>query len=181
MTAVAVAGRLIDPEGARSSRFPVRDRAVAGERMLQALRDYQPSALVCSAAPGADLLALDAAQRLNIRRRIVLPFDAARFRDLWIVTAACEWGTLFDSQIATSGLNRDLVDFKRDESHAAHRYTMIYLLDEARRLAAHNQESVEALIAWDGLSHGPEDLTAAVRQEARARKLPTREILTFNG
>ena len=49
------------------------------------------SVLVCSAACGADLIALQAAGRVSLRRRIVLPFEPSRFRDSSVVDRPGDW------------------------------------------------------------------------------------------
>jgi len=54
------------------------------------------NALVCSAACGADLLALGAAEELGIRRCIVLLFPREQFRAISVVDRGDDWGVQFD-------------------------------------------------------------------------------------
>ena len=58
--------------------------------------------LVCSVACGADLVALEAAERLGRRRRIVLPFAAERFRMTSVTDRPGDWGPMFDRMIAAA-------------------------------------------------------------------------------
>ena len=79
---VALAGRRIDAADAANPFSPrqVRGRSRSVAALLRAERI---EALVCSAACGADLIALEAAGALGLRRRVVLPsrppsFETAR-------------------------------------------------------------------------------------------------------
>ncbi len=73
---VALAGRRIDAEAAQTASFPLANVARVRQELHDLLVKLKPLALVSSAACGADLLALDEAGALGIRRRVVLPFDA---------------------------------------------------------------------------------------------------------
>ena len=58
---VALAGRRIDAPGADAERFPLAAVELVRERLHNLLSEKGASTLVCSAACGADLLALAAA------------------------------------------------------------------------------------------------------------------------
>ena len=77
---VALAGRRIDAPDA-----PIRFSPRSVESVRGLLRAYftegGASCLVSSAACGADLLALDVAGSLDMRRRVVLPYSPERFRE----------------------------------------------------------------------------------------------------
>ena len=79
MTVVALAGRRIDSEGAEIARFPLDQEENVKEQRSVLLENLHPSRLVCSAACGADLLALEAAGELGIPTTVVLPFERQRF------------------------------------------------------------------------------------------------------
>src|SRR5438552_4042532 len=96
MIIVALAGRRIDAEGA-PARFPLDQAPRVRERLDALLLELRPAALVCSAACGADLLALEAAAALNIPARIVLPFEPGRFRTSSVVDRPGDWGPRFDA------------------------------------------------------------------------------------
>lgn len=95
----ALAGRRIDPIGADEPHFPLS----AVPRVRSALRDRlvaeSPRTLVCSAACGADLIALDLANRLGIPAHIVLPFSEERFRLTSVTDRPGDWGQVFDSVV----------------------------------------------------------------------------------
>jgi hypothetical protein len=78
--ALALAGRRIDAEGADTPRFPLSQVETVRRRMHDLFVGQQIGAIVRSAAYGADLVALEEAGKLGIRRRVVLPFAKERFR-----------------------------------------------------------------------------------------------------
>lgn len=93
---VALAGRRIDAAGSSDRRFPI-DRINQVRADLQSLFEQENVGfLVCSAACGADLIALDLAQKASIGYRIILPFSAERFRQSSVVDRPGDWGLLFD-------------------------------------------------------------------------------------
>jgi len=86
---VAVGGRRIDPEPTLTPRFPFNQVDRVGMQIADQLSRSHAVVLISSAACGADLIALETAQRMGLRTRIILPFSAARFRETpsWIVRA----------------------------------------------------------------------------------------------
>ncbi|WP_028999649.1 hypothetical protein [Azohydromonas australica] len=79
---VLFAGHVVDAPDAPTPRFPATAAAEQRARelveaQLQALQSGDARRLVlCSAAPGADILALKACARLDIETRLCLPMDA---------------------------------------------------------------------------------------------------------
>ena len=82
---VALAGRRIDPEPTLTARFPFDQVDRVRIRITAQLRRSHAVALVSSAACGADLVALETAQRMRLRTRIILPFSTTRFRENSVV------------------------------------------------------------------------------------------------
>ena len=184
---IALAGRRIDAPDATIPRFPLENAEAVRERIYAFLVDQRATALVCSAACGADLLALDAAGELDILRRIVLPFEQNRFRATSVTDRPGEWGALFDriiGEVQTAGnlviLGNEGVD---DEIFAT---TNRVILDEALTLAHRAppdtaeqlSNAVLAVLVWDGQPRGEGDLTVDFADQARARGLPVSEIAT---
>jgi hypothetical protein len=139
-------------------------------------------ALVCSGACGADLLALDAAGELGLRRRMVLPFEPARFRAGSVTDRPGLWGPLFDQTVAQIEAAGDLVVLGHagnlDEAYVAVNRA---IFDEAARLAHTDPDGrVRAVVVWEGRSRGPGDLTDSFAREARVRGLDVVEILTHD-
>src|SRR5947209_4010396 len=104
---VALAGRRIDAPDAETPRFPLRSVGSVRDRLRQVLKDRV--ALVCSAACGADLLALEQASLLRIRRKVILPFAREDFRNTSVVDRPGDWGPLFDRLLAEVEKVGDLV------------------------------------------------------------------------
>src|SRR5258707_1195867 len=183
---VTLAGRRIDPQNAPVARFPLEKSISVRKNIEHLLKESQATTLVSSAACGADLLALEAAGDLGIRRRVILSFEPARFRSTSVADRPGEWGPLYDRIITEVAAAGDLVllhEEKDDEATFIRANNAI--LDEAQKLAheAALEASTEtgdllAVPAWEGKSPRDGDITRAFRTEARARSFPTAEILT---
>ena len=94
---VALAGRRIDKPDADAPRFPLTGVDLVRGRLHHLLSEKKVTTFVCSAACGADLLALAAARDLGIRRRVILPFTRERFRVTSVVDRPGDWGPLFNA------------------------------------------------------------------------------------
>lgn len=177
---IALAGRRIDAAGAVPERFPLSNLPRVEARLRRELQHVGARAIVCSAACGADLIALSIAGEMRLRRRAILPFDAARFRETSVVDRPGEWGSVFDRtarQLRDSG---DLVVMTGSEAGAPDPYVAVNsrILDEAQSLARDTHDAVLALLVWDGQPRGDDDVTAAFGAEARGRGVPVREVST---
>lgn len=177
---IALVGRRIDPPDAPVSIFPDHAIELVRERIHDLLERQQATALLCSAACGADLIALGAAGALGIRRRIVLPFEAARFRETSVADRPGDWGPLFDRIIAEVKAKGDLVvlDLK-PESDESYTQANRAIVDEASRLAQSSGEPVSAVLVWNGVSRGNGDVTSAYGDAARSRGWRVLEISTL--
>jgi len=175
---VALAGRRIDAADA-AARFPLANVERVRERLRTLLRAQGSAALVCSAACGADLIALDVAGALGLRRRVVLPFAPERFRETSVTDRPGDWGPLFDRIIGEVAATGDVVMLGLDEGDdATYAAANAAILDEAEGLAAGQPSEVVAVIVWEGASRGQGDLTEAFATAARARGHPVREVST---
>jgi len=176
---IALAGRRIDAAHAESPRFPERSLGKVAEDLQHLFRSEGASALVCSAACGADLVALREAGLLGLRRRIILPFDAASFRQSSVVDRPGDWGPLFDTVVTElSAADLVVLDYPPgdDASYAA---ANTAILDEAEALGRLAGEPVCAVTVWEGRSRGEGDLTQAFGDAARARGLRVVDVLTM--
>jgi hypothetical protein len=184
---IALAGRRIDAHDAIVSRFPLENSAAVRESIRRLLVERKATVLVCAAACGADLLALDTAGELGIQRRIILPFEKQRFRATSVTDRPGEWGTLFDLIIGEVEASRNLVilnDESEDDTIFA--ITNRVILNEAQSLARQHphhegeppENAILAVIVWEGQPRGEGDLTADFANEARVRGIPVIEIAT---
>ena len=185
---IALAGRRIDAHDATTPRFPLENVGAVRERLHAFFIDHKVTTLVCSAACGADLLALDVAGELAICRRIILPFEQNQFCAISVADRPGEWDTLFNRVIREVQAKGNLVILRKDgEDNAVFANANTVILDEAlvlARQAPHGKEeqsvnSVQVVLVWDGQSRGERDLTAHFANEARARGLPISEIATM--
>lgn len=183
---VAAAGRRIDPESAQPRRFPF-EQVPRVERELRRLFDeIGVSVLVTSAACGADLLALKVAGERGIPARIVLPFEAARFKQISVLDRPNPgyWGELFDEAIAAARAKGALIELAADPgSDGAYVTASEAILESARSLASSQVGGAEkrpiAVIIWDGKARAGSDITDKFRQRAEAAGFEIRSILTL--
>lgn len=165
---LALAGRRIDPPGA-APRFPLEQVDAVRDRLRHLLVETGVTTLVCSAACGADLIALQAATELGLRRRVILPFAVEAFRQTSVVDRPGEWGPSFDALIAAARQAEDLVlmsGVPGDE--AAYASANETILDEALALAG-APERVAAALVWEGRPRGAGDATRAFGESAHRR------------
>lgn len=183
----ALFGRRIDPEGAAERRFPLEHERMVRERLRQVLVAEQAECLICSAACGADLLALDVAGELHLRRRIILPYAREQFRASSVTDRPGNWGPLFDTTCDEVAAHHDLIVLEAAESRSeGHLRVTRTILDDALALArpAERQytdprEQVCALVVWDGQARGSDDHTAEFARQAQERGVRVIEILTL--
>ncbi len=184
---VTLAGRRIDAHNAKTARFPLGSSTMVRTRIYNLLAEQKATTLVSSAACGADLLALDVAGELGIRRRVILPFEAERFRTISVIDRPGEWGVLFDRVISEVQAQKDLV-FLHEKRAGGIKFihTNASILDEAISLARSKSlqgykttpDKVIAVIVWEGKSYGEDDITVDFAKEASARSIPILEITT---
>lgn len=178
VSVVALAGRRIDAPGTLPPRFPAANIGLV-EGRIRSVFEHGVSVLVCSAACGADLLALGVAGEWGIRRRVVLPFDRARFRETSVVDRPGDWGTRYDQILDEVEANGDLIVLGCDPADPeAYAEANRAILDEAVRLGAFARRSVSAVVLWDLETRGADDFVAHFLGEASIRNLPVEQIDT---
>lgn len=173
---LALAGRRIDAAHAPERRFPPENETVVAQRIRNILLATAARAVVCSAACGADILALESAASLGHRRRVILPFARDRFRATSVVDRGEAWGLRFDA-ILEQLAQEDIVELDSagsdDDAYAA---ANARILSEAIALAAASDRYAFAAVVWNGSTRGKTDLTDAFRQLAAQKSL---EIVTI--
>jgi hypothetical protein len=178
-TVLAIAGRRIDAEGAEQQRFPAGNEAAVAERMRTMMVATGGRAVVCSAACGADILALESAAHLGLSRRVVLPFARARFRATSVADRGEEWGRRFD-RVLEQLQSRDIVELNPEgDNSQAYAAANATILDQAAAWAAEAERHPMALLVWDGFSRGASDVTDAFRRLAESRKLESISLPTL--
>ncbi len=178
-TVTAVAGRRVDAADAKEHRFPPENEALVAWRIRNMLMGTASKAVVSSAACGADILALESAGGLGLERRVVLPFDRARFRSTSVTDRGPEWGARFD-QILGQLDSKDIIELNLEgDENAAYAAANVRIIEEARKLASDTDRFPLAAIVWNGFTRGKGDLTDAFRQLAAERKMGVISIPTL--
>ena len=167
-TVVALAGRRVDTPNAQPPRFPLENVPVVRMRLAELFSGEGAVALVCSAAGGADFVAIEEAERLGLRTRIVLPFAAERFRRTSVIDRPGEWELAFDRLVAAADAAGDLVVLDADGGNAAYATANEAIVWEAQFLSrAHGVEHrLVAVVAWEGAARSGSDATHDFRELA---------------
>jgi hypothetical protein len=176
---IALAGRRVDAAGAKPARFPLQNVDLVRTRVRAMLEAQGAKVLVCSAACGADLLALSEAGSLDLRRRIVLPFDRKRFRDTSVMDRPGDWGAEYDRILDDVQAKGDLVMTETTADLEEYSAANLAILDEAASLAKQLHYPTCAALVWDGVSRGAHDITEQFGIEARKRGLAVIEVKTL--
>src|SRR5262249_20283966 len=186
---VALAGRRIDAEPTSTPRFPFDQVGRFGRGMAARLRRTQAVALVGSAACGADLIAVETAQKMGLPTRIILPFPAARFRETSVVDRPRPkfWGRMFDRVTSAARADGNLVELDAPEADDAYSMTNGVIIREAKKLAGFNDRErsigslrLIALVVWEGASRGSDDNTNKFVQLAQESGFRIEQVLTVN-
>jgi hypothetical protein len=175
----ALAGRRIDPSGSSRNCFPLRNVELVRSRLDALFRNLPGKMLVCSAACGADLLALEVAGTLAWDRRVILPFDRDRFRKSSVTDRPGNWGALYDQVLdevqAAHGLIVEQAPAGANDYEAASQR----ILSETQSLAAVTGEDRAAVVVWEGTNTGPGDMTNRFAESATTLGLPLLQINTL--
>jgi len=176
---IALAGRRTDATDASRSRFPLQNVEYVSAAVHALLVQQGATALVSSAACGADLVGLTEAGNLALRRRIVLPFDRIKFRETSVVDRPGEWGKLYDTILDEVETKGDLVVLDATGDDDPYSATNRAILDEGIAWGQLRGESVSAVLVWDGVCRGKDDYTDQFGAEARKRGLTVLAIPTI--
>lgn len=179
---LALAGRRIDAPDSEP-RFPPTSISNV-RRKLERRFSAKVTCLVCSAACGADLLALEAAERVGIPYHVILPFDIHEFRRTSVVDRpGRDWGSLFDRIINNAASQGRLwVDDLDPNDEDSFRKANLLILRKARstaeELGGGKTSDARAIVVWEGRTRGPDDITDHFRNEAISLGLPIETIST---
>jgi len=175
---IALAGRRVDAPDAVEKRFSPENV----ERVRQEIRDFlkaeNATAMVSAAACGADILALEAAGELGIRRRVVLPYDKVTFKQSSVIDRPGDWGERYDRILAEVDGKGDLTVDDYDEDEESYFAANHDILDQAEELAEEMGQQLAVLVVWNGEARGEEDVTGHFLEEAKQRGLKVTEINT---
>ena len=177
---VALVGRRVDAPDAKVARFPAENIAVVRARIRELFERYRAKVLISSAACGVDLLALEEAGLLGMRRRIILPFERQRFRETSVTDRPGDWGALYDRIVNEVEEQEDVVTLSFDSNDVnAYLADNKAILHEAAALGRELQLDKTAALVWDGSPRGGDDFTKAFGDEARADGFALLEVNTM--
>jgi hypothetical protein len=179
-TVFAAAGRRIDAADANPARFPLENVALVRQRVHDLLEASRATAVIASAACGADLIALDEAGRLGARRRIFLPFASDRFRATSVTDRPGDWGPLYERILREVGMLNDVTTLaEANAGFATYLSINDLILDDAQRIARTSGADAAAVLIWEGRARELDDLTQAFGDSARARGMSVFETATL--
>lgn len=175
--AVAVlAGRRIDPADVKEPRFPLAESENVARKLLRHFRKEQIKRLTCSAACGADILALEVAEKLAIPATLVIPFSSNIFRSVSVTDRPGEWGDRFDRLVSAARLRGDLVELGLDVNDKnAFTATNELIVQSANTLGVRRL----AFVVWEGQTRGQTDATADFLSRALSLGFERRTVLTM--
>jgi len=173
-TVIIEAGRRVDAPDAQSPRFRPSKVSEVSRRIRELLHKQNPLAVVCSAACGADLLLLQAAGEMHIEQVVLLLSEPEAFRKSSVTDHPGNWGELYDQVLKTARV--EILGLP--EGQEGYLETNRKLLDRGQQLAREDRVPAEALVIWNGISRGPDDVTAHFLHEAKSRKMTVLEIST---
>jgi hypothetical protein len=178
-TVLALAGRRIDAAGADERRFPPENEAMVAVRIRNMMVSAASQAVVCSAACGTDILALEAAAQLGLGRRVVLPFSRQQFRATSVADRGEEWGRRFDA-ILQQMPSEDILELNLQGGNTeAYATANSKIIAEAAGWASMTGRRTLAMVVWNGFSRGATDLTDGFRRLAVERKLEVIPVPTL--
>lgn len=172
----ALAGRRIDAVGSRVRRFSI-DRIDQVRADLKSLFEQEAvELLVCSAACGADLIALDLAKKAGIRYRIILPFSIERFRQSSVVDRPGDWGPLFDQLVRDIPHSELIVLPELANDDEAYVHANKEIVRQAAMTAAPGTGL--AIAVWEGQPRQGSDATSSFLRLAKDAGLKERIVRT---
>lgn len=173
---VALAGRRIDAPDANESRFPAAAAEHVERKLLRHFRQERVKRLICSAACGADILALEVAEKLAIPATLVIPFASSTFREISVTDRPGNWGNRFDHLVAKARARGELIELGLD---AADDNVFNIANDRILRLASiTGLHRKLAFVVWEGQSRGRTDTTADFLNKALSCGFEKRTVLT---
>jgi len=178
LVVAALAGRRIDAPGS-TPRFPLQCVDQVRNKLEQLFDVEKVGLLVCSAACGADLIALEVARKKAIRYRIVLPFSIEQFRRSSVVDRPGNWGPSFDEIIGSVPASHLTVLHSLAEADDAYEAATREIVRQAVAVAA--PAKALAIAVWEGKDRQGADATALFLRYARQIGMSARMVSTCGG
>lgn len=169
---IALAGRRIDAPNAATPSFPEANINEVKARLRTFFTSRKVSTLVCSAACGADLAALEVAATLGIHRVVILPFAPEIFRETSVTDRPGNWGPVYDKLMHE--VQPIVLNYSKDDADA-YTNTNLLILDHAKQ----KNDQSEALVVWNQKPRSSGDASLHFMHEAKKRNMHVNEISTL--
>jgi hypothetical protein len=173
----ALAGRRIDGPDADVPRFPPTEAQHVARKLLRRFRQEHVERLICSAACGADILALETAEKLAIPAALVLPFNSRVFREISVTDRPGDWGERFDRLVEAARKRGDLIELGLDaDDDKAFSMANDQIIEIANTASTYRHL---AFVVWEGQSRGQDDSTAEFLHKALSFGFEKRTVRTM--
>ena len=177
---VVLAGRRVDKDGAVPVRFPLANVPTVRERLKSVFEHQNCTTLVTAAAAGVDLIGLQVAGELGMRRRILLALPVEHFRTVSVADRPGDWGPVFDRIIHEAESTGDVTILGDSDTKESFMQANRAIIREAAQMANDNHLRRIAVIAWDGQPRGADDVTADFKEYAADQEFTIIEISTLD-
>lgn len=147
-------GHMVDAVDRSVPRFAPSLEPAAREAIRDRLASIRPLAAYGSAACGADILCLEAAQQVGAEIHIVLPFPPEEFRRTSVEIAPGNWGSRFDRLLEAAHSLTIASDFRATGSVATYEYANLMMTGLARLRAQLLDTRLAALAVWNPRAGG---------------------------
>lgn len=171
----ALAGRRIDKLDSTRAQFPLTCAPKVAAGLHKIFETGSFTSLVCSAACGADLLAVESAKILGMTFDIILPYSPLKFRDTSVVDRPGDWGPKYDQLIEEAAACNRLHILGSDEK-GNYDLATAGILDIATSMAP--LENVFAVVVWEGHPRDEGDATLDFKLRAENLGLTVSEVAT---
>jgi hypothetical protein len=177
-TAIALAGRLVDPPEREKPRFPLVHVPVVTDRVRSAFARLKPDVVVSSAAAGADLIAIGIAEERGLQPYIILPFDVDQF-EASSVDRPGDWKPRYREAIARAQRagRLEILDPPAATNDEAYVAVTDLIFARAAELAG-GPAGVVAIAIWEGSARDDSDLTWRLLHIAQQAGAAHESILT---
>lgn len=176
---IVTAGRRPDSPDTTAVRFPPQNVVGVREEIRAELLKQKPSDVVSGAACGTDLLLLDVAGELRIRRHIVLSGSREDFRKSSVADRPGGWELLYDRIIDTTVSEGGVKTMKLPPGQEGYFAANLELIKMAEALASQRGSHVLAIAIWNLESRGADDVTEHFIRSARGRRHQVIELSTL--
>jgi predicted acylesterase/phospholipase RssA len=171
---IALAGRRIDDRYSTEVSFPDSQIEEVSYCLKECFKQNKLTHLVCSAACGADLLAVRQALACPTLKNIslLLPFDKEVFLKESVIDRGEEWGRIFN--VVTRDRRVSIREnVATDGGEDAFAETNTQIINEAKKLGG----KVKCVIVWDGKHKKENDYTMLFQQQAERAGLAVERIM----